>query len=348
MSRLFQGLSWRSAIFGIAVCYLLADLYAFKGPLHGLLLAGQRQGGGAAAEVYGLSITRQELAEAIRELLWKRHETWAGLGPEARAQTRWQALEHLVDDRLLRADRSRSGLDSEAPKAAAKREGDRMQRQFADAGEFPRRLAAQHLTPKSLAAEIEAVQLDEAWIAAQIQPRLEEITQQDLRDWYDEHQEELRIPQAHHAAHIFLAQTDKTKPDRMAEIQEIQRQLLAKEKTFAQLAKEHSEDARSKTVGGDLGWFTQERMPADFIAAVKGLSIGQFSAPVRTQLGWHLIIVLERRASRLPGFAETKAEIAALLTSKRREAAVQSLLRERAQQPVIYHAEVIEQAEPAP
>ena len=72
---------------------------------------------------------------------------------------------------------------------------------------------------------------------------------------------------------------------------------------------------------------------------------------MQTQLGWHLILVLERHASRLPALAEVTPEITALLTTKRREVALQTLLaelRERSPQPVVYHAEVINHAAPAP
>ncbi len=349
MSRSFQTFPWRLAVACVAVCYLLADLYAFKGPLHKVVF--QSQDRGVAAEVFGLPITRLELEERLREQLWKNNATWASLGPEARKQTRWQALENLANDRLLRASRIKSASATSMSKDAVKRELERMQRQFADAAEFPKRLAAQQLTPKSLEARINDAQLDEAWIEAEIQIRFKAVSPQDLRSWYDEFKETLRIPQAYHAAHIFLTRHDQTKPDRSLEIREIQRQLLAKEKTFAQLAKEHSEDDRSNNLGGDLGWFTQQRMPADFIAAVEKLKVGQLSEPVQTQLGWHLIIVLERHASRLPALTEVTPEITALLTTKRREEALKSLLaelREHSPQSVVYHAEVIDHAAPAP
>ncbi|MDI1311531.1 peptidylprolyl isomerase [Prosthecobacter sp.] len=339
MPRSFQNLLWWLAAATIAACYLLADMHAFRG----------REA--AAAVVHGQPISQQELQESMREHLWKHDHSWASLDPVARKNTRWLALENLVNDRLVRACRTKSMLNTDTSRPAAKRESERMQRQFADAAEFPGRLAAQQLTPQSLEARIYAAQLDEAWIAEQIQPRLNELTQQDVQHWYDEFKEALRIPPAHHAAHIFLTRHDKTKPDREPEIREIHRQLLAHEKTFTQLAKKHSDDARSSVLGGDLGWFTQERMPADFIAAVQKLKIGQPSAPVQTQLGWHLIRVLERHASRLSTFEEAKVEITALLISQRREQAVQSLLtelRENSQRQVVYHTAVIDHAEPAP
>lgn len=358
MSRPFQGFPWRFAVYFIAACYLFTDLYACKGPLHARLMAGrgsspEGQGGGTAAEVYGRPITRLELEEAMREQLWQRNEAWAALGPEARKQTRWLALENLVNDRILRAFRIMNGIDAVPPKAAAQRETEMQQRQFADAAAFPVRVAAQQQTSKSLAAGIYDAQLDQAWIAEKIRQRLQEITPQEVRAWYDEFKATLRIPPAYHAAHIFLTRHDKTKPDRTAEMQEIQRQLLAKEKTFAQLAAKYSDDDRSKVLGGDLGWFTSERMPADFIAAVQQLKPGQFSAPVQTQLGWHLIALMAHHDSRLPTFDEVQGEVAALLTSQRREDAVRSLiaeLRERSQRPtqfVFYHPQVIDHAEPA-
>jgi parvulin-like peptidyl-prolyl isomerase len=359
MSRSFQGFPWRFAVYFIAACYLFADLYACKGPLHARLMTGrgsspEGKGGGTAAEVYGRPITRLEVEEAMREQLWQRNEAWTALGTEARKQSRWLALETLVNDRILRAFRIMNGIDAVPPKAAAKREAEMMQRQFADAAEFPGRVAAQQQTPKALETGIYDAQLDEAWIAEKIRQRLQEITPQEVRAWYDDFQETLRIPTAYHAAHIFLTRHDTKKPDRAAEMQEIQRKLLMQEQTFSQLAAKHSDDDRSKALGGDLGWFTRERMPADFIAAVAKLKPGQFSAPVQTQLGWHLIALMERRDSRLPTFAEAQGEIAALLTSERREEAVRSLiaeLRERSQRPtqfVFYHPQVIDHAEPAP
>jgi parvulin-like peptidyl-prolyl isomerase len=325
---------------------------SFKGIVLSLLVAGAllvfwRTGGDTAAEIQGRTITHLALAEALRDHLWKNHLAWLALPAEARQQTRGLVLEAMVNDRLIRAAR----LNDSVSTVVVRQESDMMRRQFADAAEYPQRLAAQQQTQQSLDVAIREAQLDEQWIARQIASRLAEVTDKDVRAWYDEFKESLRIPQAHHAAHIFLTRHDNTKPDREPEIREIHRQLMAKDKTFAALAAAHSDDDRSKVVGGDLGWFTRERMPADFIAVVEKLKIGQFSDPVSTKLGWHLIIVMERRASRLPTFEEVKDEIAALLTSQRREAAVKSLiaeLRQTAGKSLIYHSQVIDRTEPAP
>ncbi len=342
MTRSSQGFVWLVAVSLIAACYLLADLWGSRLAKRGLEVA---------AEVQGRPITRQELEEAMREDLWKRDEVWTSLSAESRKETRWRVQEDLLNNRLVRIARGTSRPAVEVDKAGVKSEAERMQRQFAEAGEFSRRLLAQQLTLKELDARILETQLDEAWIDQQIQPQLRKVSEQEVRSWYEYYKDDLRIPQTVHAAHLFLTRHDKAKPDREAEMREIQRQLLAKEKTFAQLVKEHSEDARSRALGGDLGWFTAGRMPADFMVAVEKLQVGQVSERVQTRLGWHLILVLERRAARQPTFEEAKVEISALLLGRSREDAVEKLikeLRERESEAVVYHAEVIDRAEPAP
>jgi parvulin-like peptidyl-prolyl isomerase len=343
-----QRFRWLFVLGCAVVGWLVADLLVGKGPLHAFWQ--QSRAGGCVVEMNGTPITRLELEEALREHLWRHNESWAALDVEARKQIRQLVLNNLVDGRLIRAARL-EGDGKEAASADARRESEMMRRQFANAEEYPSRLDAQRHTQQSLDASIREAQLDEQWIARKIASRVAEVTEGEVRAWYDKSKETLRIPQAHHAAHLFLTRHDKAKPDREAEIRAIHRQLVAKEQTFAALAARHSDDDRSKAIGGDLGWFTRERMPADFIAAVEKLKVGQFSEPVLTQLGWHIIIVLERRESRLPTFEEARAEISSLLTRQRRDAALKSLmagLRQRAQQTTKYHAEIIDRVEPAP
>lgn len=58
---------------------------------------------------------------------------------------------------------------------------------------------------------------------------------------------------------------------------------------FAKLATEESQDPSSQARGGDLGWFTQDQFGPDFGAEVARLADGAFSAPFRTQAGWHIV-----------------------------------------------------------
>ena len=64
--------------------------------------------------------------------------------------------------------------------------------------------------------------------------------------------------------------------------------------------------------GGDLGWFTPDRMVAEFSQAVEAMEPGEVSAPVQTQFGWH-VIKLEETRQRKPSLDEVRQELTAEL-----------------------------------
>lgn len=66
---------------------------------------------------------------------------------------------------------------------------------------------------------------------------------------------------------------------------------------FEELAKEYSDDPGSKTRGGDLGWFGHGRMVPEFDKAAFALQKDEISKPIRTQFGYHIIQVVDRRTS---------------------------------------------------
>lgn len=85
---------------------------------------------------------------------------------------------------------------------------------------------------------------------------------------------------------------------------------------FAKIAGEVSKDPGSKTEGGDLGWFSQERMVKPFADAAFKMAPGQVSDPVKTQFGWHVLRVEEKRTKPVPTFDEMKEQIDQYLTRK--------------------------------
>lgn len=200
-------------------------------------------------------------------------------------------------------------------RAAIAEEFDVWQKQF-HLGDIDRaeRLALQHLTERDMRQRIREAQLEEARIEKQIPP----ITEAEARAWYAAHRDELRIPALHRVSHLFLTRHNPKKPDRSAEMRSIH-QKLKSGTDFAMLVSQHSEDTRSRPLGGDLGWLSATRMPADFMAHITKLRVGETSAPLETKLGWHILRVTERREPRLPTFEEALPEIEALLDLSARE-----------------------------
>ena len=77
---------------------------------------------------------------------------------------------------------------------------------------------------------------------------------------------------------------------------------------FAELAVEKS-TGPSGPNGGDLGWFGLGQMVPEFELAVKNMTAGDYSDPVRTQFGWHLIHLVETRETSAPSFEERRDAI---------------------------------------
>lgn len=114
------------------------------------------------------------------------------------------------------------------------------------------------------------------------------------------------------ARHILVKTEDKAK-----EIFE----LIAHDGDFAELAKKHS-TGPSGPSGGDLGYFGQGQMVPEFSKAAFALKVGEVSQPVKTQFGWHLIKLEDRRESSMPPFAQLKPRIVEhLARQKTREVA---------------------------
>ena len=64
---------------------------------------------------------------------------------------------------------------------------------------------------------------------------------------------------------------------------------------FAELAREHSEDAGSAMAGGDLGWTDGSEFVPEFRAAIAELEAGELSQPFQSEFGWHIAQVQDRR-----------------------------------------------------
>ena len=116
----------------------------------------------------------------------------------------------------------------------------------------------------------------------------------------------------YHASHI-LVETEEQAKDLKAQ--------LDGGADFAGLAKANSTDG-SAAGGGDLGWFGPGMMVKPFEDAVIALQPGQVSAPVQTQFGWHLILLVETRDADAPPLADVRADLSAELQRQAIEAHV--------------------------
>src|SRR5437764_5312041 len=127
-----------------------------------------------------------------------------------------------------------------------------------------------------------------------------------MKKVYDEASKQIAGEQEVHARHILVETEDEAKAVKAE---------LDKGGDFAELAKKKSKDPGAAD-GGDLGFFTKEQRVPEFSAVAFVLEPGKISDPVKSQFGWHIIKVEEKRSRKAPEFEQVKAQIETYVTRK--------------------------------
>jgi len=121
-----------------------------------------------------------------------------------------------------------------------------------------------------------------------------------LMSFFEEHKSDYDQPEMVKASHILVETEEKAK--------EIKKK-LAEGADFAELARSESTDPMSAAEGGDLGFFARGRMVAEFEKAAFAMSPGQTSAPVKSEYGYHIIRVTDRKDAHEATFDDVKDDI---------------------------------------
>ncbi len=121
-----------------------------------------------------------------------------------------------------------------------------------------------------------------------------------------------------HARHILIRAPEGDEKASKAAEDKIKAVIarLNKGEDFATVAKEVTEDPSGKANGGDLGYFTKDQMVPEFSETAFRLNKGQISGPVKTQFGWHVIKVEDKRKKAPPTFEQVNPQIEQYVTRK--------------------------------
>ncbi len=134
----------------------------------------------------------------------------------------------------------------------------------------------------------------------------ENVTEDMIQAAYEKAIADLPEEPEYNASHILVKTEDEAK--------ELVKE-LENGADFAELAKEKS-TGPSGPNGGELGWFGKGMMVPEFETAVTGLEVGQISAPVQTQFGWHVVKLNDKRIKPAPTLDELRDQITQQLQAK--------------------------------
>ncbi|MBS7545387.1 peptidylprolyl isomerase [Ancylobacter oerskovii] len=151
------------------------------------------------------------------------------------------------------------------------------------------------------------------------------VTDEALKKTYEEALKQQKPEEEVHARHILFRAdpNDKAASEAAEKKAKDVEARLKKGEDFAKLAGELTEDPSGKQDGGDLGFFTKDQMVPEFAEKAFAMKPGDVSEPVKTQFGWHVIKVEEKRQKPLPTFDEVKPQIEQYLVQKAQADTVQ-------------------------
>lgn len=144
----------------------------------------------------------------------------------------------------------------------------------------------------------------------------DEITDEDILAYYNDHEDEFTSPEQVKARHILIKVTpdrDETAAEQVAN--DIKGRIEGG-KDFAQLARDLSEDEGSARRGGDLNFFGRDQMVKPFEDAAFGAQVGELVGPVKSDFGYHVIEVQDRRAGGLQPVDQVRPRVRAKLMTE--------------------------------
>lgn len=264
------------------------------------------------ARVNGKPLERKPLVRALETNKGKyRIEEDQQVPKEKLIWLRMDTLNQMIQESILLQEVERQGIELE--KDAVEIELQNIKQGY-DKGAFKKILDFQEITEKEWKKKLENRLLVRKLINETVNSKVK-VEEQELKDYFDQHQEEFQKGEQVRALHIMVESEDEAR-DLL--------KLLRKGKKFEDLAREHSLGLESDS-GGDMGYFEAGQMPEEF-DEVFDLKVNRVSDIIRTPYGYHLFKVVDKKPERKMSFEESRKTIHKKLLREAQEAAFQTWL----------------------
>ena len=284
------------------------------------------------ATVDGEPIHKADLERVTGVLLASQGKTIDNLHDDEKKTVFHSVLEDMITDRLV----NREAVGESVPDLDVEKRYGELRAQYRDQASFDAEIKKSGQTDGQVRQILRIQLAQQQWIEHQIAGQVT-VTPEEVEKFYKEGPvEKFAAPEMVSASHILVAVRRDAAPEEALAAQQKVGDLAARLKkgeSFEALAKAYSDDPNAKQTGGDLGYFSRERIMPEFADAAFKLKVGEVSPPVRTQFGFHFIKLTDRKPAHTASLSEVRDQITTYLQTEKRRAAVSSLvasLREKA------------------
>jgi peptidyl-prolyl cis-trans isomerase C len=209
-------------------------------------------------------------------------------------------------------------------------EFDRFKKQFPDEKTFNEQLVAQGQNAEGVKKDIQRYIQQNRWMESQVKGKAE-VSDEEAQAFYKENPDQFQQPEQVRASHILVKVEKDAKEDAVKTKQAEAAKILERVKKgeeFDKLASELSEDPSAKDNKGDLDFFAREQMVPEFSEAAFKMKKGEIStAPVRSDFGFHIIKVTDRKDGGNVPFEQAKEQLVSFLEGRKKQAEVGKVLR---------------------
>ena len=275
------------------------------------------------ATVNGEPITKAQLDEVFNEAVKTLGVPVDQIPADQKMMGYRQLLDRMIMDKLL----TKAAEGTVVPQADIDKQIAEIKAQFPSEEEFTKKLGEMGQTPDGLNEKIKAALQKEKWILSQISDQTN-VTDEDARKFFDENKDRFGKGETVRASHIlFMVKPDASEEDAKKQLEAAKKAIArAKKEDFAKLAKELSEDPGSAEQGGDLDYFEKGQMVPEFADAAFSQKVNTVSPePVKSQFGYHVIKVTDKKPAQPATFETEKERILTGLKGMKEEQAVNNL-----------------------
>ena len=229
------------------------------------------------------------------------------------AQGGKEALDSLIADKIIDSELKKKGL--EVTEKDIDTELQAMIVEYGGQESFNQALASYGYTDNNIKKNIKMNLSATKLVGADVV-----ITDADMKTYFDENKTTFDVPEQVKANHILVADEAKAKEVKVK---------LSAGGDFAALAKEYSTDETNKDLGGDLGFFSKGDMVPEFENVAFSLKIGEISEPVKTEFGYHIIKVAEKKEAKTATYEDSKEQIKVILMAEKLPTVFDTWMQER-------------------
>jgi peptidyl-prolyl cis-trans isomerase C len=279
------------------------------------------------AVVNGEKISKADLEKNFGDALAASGQNAATISSEQKMQGYRQILDGMIMEKLV--DKQAAAI--QVDKAEVDAQLAKIKSQFPSEDVFLGEMKKAGLSLDQFTANLTRSIRQTKWMQSQVQGK-DTVTEDDAKKFYDANTKEFTNPDLVKASHILFRTAPNATADQQKAAEAKAKAAIVranKGEDFGKLAGELSEEPGAAQRGGDLGYFPKDKMVPEFATAAYAQKVGTVSAtPVKTQFGYHVIKVTDKKPAGTASFDEAKAQIMQFLQAQKRRQIFQGVMQE--------------------